>query len=558
MDKEVLKTKDFPMSGLTEEMLFSGLSNSADNVYLFKTDLNNNYTIWSPNAVEYFGLSEGYETNVIDAWVPHVHPDDKVAYIKDVLQVLNGEKDTHYFQYRATNKENKYVWLECIGHVVSTLDKKKKFFVGMITRLDANGKYDGVSNCLSFQQFYLTKIDQPCSLLLLGLDGFRKVVNSLGYSESNKILFILGSILRRKFGQSNVFRMTGDEFLICLQQQSKEELDDTFKELQREFKTNCLENGFHISIGFSGGGALYNPDSNTKEDAIKFLEHALESSKQNGTEIFTMFSSAIEDRNIRYTKLRYALSNATKNDFKGFSIVYHPVMRSSDHQVEGFEMLLRFYDSELGNVSPVEFIPILEESGKIKAVGAWVAENAMRQKNKWDKIHPGLIIGFNISLKQLQTDELTNHILKLLDTYHIEPAEVAIELTESCKMDDPVYMVEVLTPLKERGVMIYLDDFGMEQSSFSMVKILPISGIKIDHSFVRTMLEETNKQAALANKAIVSSINSLGKMLSLRVVAEGVETKKIDEIMCDMNIQLLQGYYYSMPISAEQVESNWL
>ncbi|MDO4522050.1 MAG: EAL domain-containing protein [Eubacteriales bacterium] len=556
MSNKIERNKDdFEMKGFTEEILFSGLSMASENVYLFKTDIENNYAVWSERAVEYFGLPEDYRHRMYHLWMEHVHPDDLEGYCEDIFAVMQGKKTKHYCQYRARNAEGKYVWVECVGGIQRNAEGKP-FFVGVMTRLDVTGKYDTVTNCLSFQQFYLRVFSKEHSILLLGFDGFRKAVNNLGYTRSNGLLNLLGSILIAHFGSANTYRMTGDELMAVLPVMSNEELEFLFHQIQKEFKSACLNREFQISIGFSGGAAYYDPRTESKEDIIRHLEHSLEYSKHLEKESFTVFSSVIEEKHQRVGKIKYALAAAIKDGFSGFSLVYQPVFRSGDHRINGVEALLRFRDVELGNVSPVEFVPILEEGGMIREVGLWVAGKVMKQKAIWETKHPGLMVGFNVSLKQLHCDDFVKEIMRLIREYRINPCEVVLELTESCKMDDPVELRKILMPLREMGVEIYLDDFGIEQSNFTAVKELPITGVKIDHSFVRVMVGTGDTRKDRVNRAIVTSINYMCKQIGLKIVIEGVETEEIDRIVSDMDIEYLQGYHYSFPLTAEALEKS--
>lgn len=188
----------------------------------------------------------------------------------------------------------------------------------------------------------------------------------------------------------------------------------------------------------------------------------------------------------------------------------------------------------------------------------WVAETAIRQKVQWDQRHPGLKVGFNSSLCQYRSSELTRRIAELVKQYQIPAEEIIVELTETQKMDDPEHMRAMLQPLVDHNVWIMLDDFGMEASTFTLVQELPIHGLKVDHSFVRTMIGNGSERKDKANIAIVSSINHMAQHLGLRVIVEGVENENIDQLLSDMGIRFVQGYYYSRPVSPEEFEQTWL
>ncbi len=542
---------------MKESLLFEGLSRSADNVYIFKKDMQNEYSVWSTNAIAYFGFPDDYNDHVDEIWMEKVHPDDRAGYVKDLESLFRHEKDSHFYQYRVTNARGEYVWVECCGCIETDPDNGNAYFVGIITRLDVTGKYDPITNCLNLKEFYLDDYPEPRTLMLLGLDSFRKIINRIGFVESNVILAKLGEILQRMYGRTHVYRMTGDEFLLSLEPRNKEELEYIFEKIHQELQRE-MDRIYGQKVSFSGGAVQYFPRREDKNDLLKKLEHSLEYSKQCGKGILTVYSAVIEQQHERVSRVQEALSRAIANNFEGFSLVYQPIVQAKSHKLDGAEALLRFYSEEIGSISPVEFIPLLEASGEIRAVGKWVARTAIEQKKIWDRMHPHLRIGFNVSLLQLQNRALTEQIVKWVKEYQIQPNEIIVELTESRKMQSAEELKDALKPLTDMGIWVFLDDFGMEASTFTLVQELPVDGIKVDHSFVRVMVGSGSERKDTANKAIVSSISYLGRQLGLRVVVEGVENAQIDKLLCNMDIQFMQGYYYSRPISVEEFEAKWI
>ncbi len=546
------------MKGLTEKALFDGLAEAGGNVYIFKYNIKTNYAHWSDNAIKYFGLGDGYQYDMAASWMEKIYPEDRAGYEKAWHEVVAGRKRRHNMQGRVQNAEGEFVWIECIGSTVADENGENSYFVGMLTRMDMDGKYDYTTKCLYIRQFYYAEITKPCVLLLLGMDGFRKILQNMGFVESNKVLLCVADVIRRYVSVDRVYRMSGDEFLIVLPEMSNEAAQEFFETLLREVKKIATFSDDWLDVSFSGGAARFVPELENKDAVLRKLENSLENSKLLGRGKFSIYSAEIEGRYQRIRKIKASLTKAIANNFEGFYLCYQPIIAANSKRFYGVESLLRFRDKELGIISPIEFIPFLESSGEINEVGAWVAEAAIRQKAQWDQIYPGVAVGFNVSLKQLTSWNLVQHVLDLVDTYQVNPREIAMELTESIGMDNPERIVKLLTPLYEKGIKIYLDDFGMEHSSFTLVQELPISGAKIDHSFVRVMVGSGNERKDRANKAIIASISGMCRDLDIRVVVEGVETKEIETLVCDMDVDLLQGYYYSKPVEAKEIEERWL
>lgn len=553
---ESLKNEN-KIQGLKGESFFELLSQADENLVVFINDIETGISAWSKSAVEFFDFPSDYRTHVQEVWESKIHPEDLEGYQKEIDAVFSRKKE-HQFQYRVLGPDGQYIWVECKGTIGKDIESQKEFFVGRIIRLDQTTIYDPVSNCLNFREFDVNLFRSSQSFILIGIDSFRKVINQIGFSESNNILRILGEILRKANPERPIYRMTGDEFLIVLPPSSAEELNYLHNKVLNDFSKAVEKEYKGIRVQFSAAVTYYNPKTDTNETVIKRLEHTLEYAKHLGDGAFALYSSAIEDIHNRASKLQGALTHAIENQFEGFSLVYQPIIDYRTGKIDGAEALLRFYDKDLGLISPAEFIPMLESSGAIVPVGMWVAKKAIEQKLVWDKIHPGIKVGFNTSIKQYETIELSEKISLLVKENHIKPDEIIVELTESQRMHDPEHMRQMLKPLTDSGIWVFLDDFGMEASTFTLVQELPVNGIKIDHSFVRTMIGNAEAKKDKANKAIIASIAYLGKLMDMRVIVEGVENEKIDQILKEMNLNFAQGYYYSRPICVKELESKWL
>lgn len=540
------------MESLSERDLFNALSTTSDNVYLFVSDMKRNVSRWSDNAVRYFGLPSDYAVRTLEVWTEHIHPEDREAYLDDINKVFSGEKPRHYCQYRATNKDGAYVWMECIGNVVPDGDGNGAFFVGLMTRLDYPSKFDPVTKCLSIQQFYQAGPDRACLLLLAGMDGFRRVVNTYGYEGSNEVLACVASILRSLPGVSTVYRMSGDELLLVLEDGTEDDAAALFSRAQRAVRQEGMHRGW-MRLGFSAGATRFAPDGLDKETAIRRLEHSLEHAKGQGGGSFAFYSPSIEEAHMRTRRIKDALTESIENGFAGFELHYQPLYDSEGRCVSAVEALLRFSSPGLGRIAPSEFVPLLEETRDMRAVGAWVIEQAVAQKARWNDRWPNLMMGVNVSFVQLTDAGFAGNLLGAVRRHGVDPRNVCVELTESCRFEDLRDLSGLFEQLVDWGFGVALDDFGMEHSSFSLVQHLPVTHIKIDHSFVRR-LSKAGAWEARADIAIVSSIVFLCKQLGVKVVAEGVESEEVDEIVRRLDVDMLQGFYYSHPVPADQVE----
>ncbi len=558
MNKVNTKPNPFIIEGLTSKTMFETLSDSADTIAIFTADMETGKSVWSDNAVIEYEFPDHYNDMVMEVWQKRIHPDDLEDYVADINAIFSGQKTSHVFQYRVRNKYGEYNWVECKGFVARDNESHKKFFIGYIFRLDRVGIYDSLTGCQNLGRFYHSDFENITTIGVIGIDSFRKVINRIGFHESNEILKLLGNLLIKRLSKETVYRMTGDEFLVVSDSTNYDDLRKQHEVTLNMFINEVEKQYPGMIVKYSAAVTFYDAAKDTKDDLIHRLEHTLEYAKQHDTGSLAFYDTAIEESHIRNAKIQEALNRSIENQCEGFRLVYQPVMQLNTNKINGAEALLRFDDKELGTISPTEFIPILEKNGGIKEVGLWVAEQTIRQKAIWDQVKPGVILGFNASMLQLRDQKLSNRVVELIRQYNIEPSEIIVELTESQKMEDPESLRNALKPLTDHNIGIALDDFGMEASTFTLVQELPVNRIKVDHSFVRTMVGSGSQRKDKANIAIVSSINHLAQQLGLIMIVEGVENKEIHELLKQMGIQYAQGYYYSKPITVKELETNYL
>ena len=244
--------------------------------------------------------------------------------------------------------------------------------------------------------------------------------------------------------------------------------------------------------------------------------------------------------------MQEALREAVANNFNGFSLVYQPLVKGWNQKVYGAETLMRFTLPDGTTVSPMNFIPILEEDGSIRKVGKWLLEAALKQASAWQKIYPDFVISINISYLQMLQSGFREMVMKTVKNQNTPPKLLILELTESCKVSDPNRLCEDFQYFKDAGINMALDDFGTEYSSIALLRKLKPQWIKIDHTFVRSINDDEMDQA------ILEYIMNLSKQTNIKVCVEGVETSEILSVVQSYHPELLQGYYFSKPCPAEE------
>jgi FOG: EAL domain len=267
--------------------------------------------------------------------------------------------------------------------------------------------------------------------------------------------------------------------------------------------------------------------------------------KEEGKNNYQFYSENIQSKSLEHlsieTNLRFALE---RNEF---SLHYQAKVDFKTNVINGVEALLRWQNPNLGSVTPMQFIPIAEESGLIIPIGRWVMKTACEQNVAWQREGlPPVCMAVNLSPRQLTDDNLIDDIQSALNDSGMAPNLLELEITESMVMRNPARMIAVLTKIKNLGVRLAIDDFGTGYSSLSQIKHFPIDTLKVDRSFIRNIPQDAE------DKAITEAIIAMGKTLSLTVVAEGVETQEQLDFLREHSCDEMQGFYFSKPIVPEQ------
>lgn len=540
------------MSDIFNNELFEAFAAASDNVYIYVCDMRTDVSRWSMASVKYFGLEGEYIKNAGAAWEEHIHPDDRALYEEDINAVFSGAKTRHACQYRAMNSYGEYVWLECKGSVIKDKEGNPLIFAGLMTRLDGQNKYDSLTGLLTAQELYHYDFAQRRGIaLLIGIDGFRKVVSNYGYNAGDNLLVAFARKIRELCEHGwEVLRFSGDEFLILTSTTDKWVVSGYYAEVCQEADAMELADGQKISISMSGGAVLFPEDADSRESLINSLEHSLEYAKNHSRGTLVFFSEEIAERQRRGVTLREDLKRCVKDNFKGFELFFQPLVNPDTHLIAGCECLLRWKGEVITDSYPMEFIKILEDYGGIREVGFWVMEQAIRQQVEWREKYGDLQVSFNVSYQQFMDEDFEGRLIGYIEKYGGNPNYMIIELTESCQVDQPQELASMFDRLRGKGFKVALDDFGTAYASLEMLKCLHVDYIKVEHSFVRELSEPGHD----IDYVIIDNLLAMCKRLGYSSIVEGVENGKVANIVGGMDVTLLQGYYYSRPVCRSDFE----
>lgn len=398
-----------------------------------------------------------------------------------------------------------------------------------------------IENCIRYSRL--------AAVIFLDLDGFKAINDTLGHSAGDQLIREVGRRLRRCVRKSDtVARLGGDEFTVLLSNVSGVSNVEYVAQKIIQVVAEPMEiSGQDVNITTSLGITLCPLDDNdTAETLIRQADSAMYRAKASGKNTFEFYHASLAAGELRHLELMNELKLAlSRNEFE---LYYQPRVNLGTQKVIGAEALLRWKHPQLGFVSPVEFIPLLEANGHIKEVGAWVLSEACRQLQKWYKQGHELRLSINVSARQFEKGIFSTQLQQHIQQLGIPPALLEIEITEGFLISQTEQAAETLNRLKAIGVKISLDDFGTGYSSLAYLKQLPIDILKIDRSFVMDM------QHSSGSTAIVDAIIGLAQSLGLRVTAEGIEKESQAHYLKRRHCDEGQGYLFGKPMPEAEFE----
>jgi len=507
-------------------------------------------------------LEEAQQHNLADFLLPE-YRDSFIALHK---RVIRGESGILEFEIRGLRGTQR--WLEIFAAPMRSTNGKTVMLLGITRDITARKEaeeriqylahFDALTGLPNRAQLddrakYAISLAQrsqgPMALMLLDLDHFKDINDTLGHSIGDALLIELARRLRLALREEDmVSRLGGDEFIFLLHDTDARGAAQVAQTLLDVIAAPYRIEPYDLNVSGSIGIALYPDDGTDLETLSKSADAAMYHVKQEGRHGYRFFTAEMQVRSARHLQLVNALRQALERD--QLQVHYQPQVSMRDGRILGAEALLRWTHPELGSVSPAEFIPAAEDSGLILPIGEWVLRRAARQAKSWMQAGLGpLIMAVNLSAVQFRHSDLPNLVTHILDEEGLPPEYLELELTEGVAMHEPQGAIAMMNNLHERGVRMSIDDFGTGYSSLSHLKKFKVYKLKIDQSFVRDISTDPE------DRAIVGAIINMAKSLGLKTIAEGVETAGQLAFLREQGCDEMQGYYYSKPLPADQFEA---
>lgn len=401
----------------------------------------------------------------------------------------------------------------------------------------------------------ISNADKPAgevALLVLGLDGFQQINDLLSHSSGDLVLRAVAERLMGEAGSEGlVARLSGDEFAIAIPCAEFPEMAAQFanhlaRAFERPVSAAAREHRIKVSIGV----AVYPQDGDNADELLSNGHLALSRAKAARRGGHVIFESAIREELEARLTLEVELSRAVERG--EFELFYQPQVRLVDGGLIGAEALIRWRHPERGLVSPGMFMPVVNTASISERISSWVLETACRQARKWELAGYGVRVGVNLSPSQLHSGDLAKSVAEVLNSTGLSPSLLELEVTEDVLLRDEKRVLDLFRRIQQLGVRLVFDDFGTGYASLSYLKKFPLDGLKIDRSFVLDLLTDSD------DAAIVGSTVGLSRQLGLSVIAEGIESRAIADLLITMGCEQGQGYFFGKPMPAGELEGQFM
>ena len=539
--------------------------------YLYVMDMKEDYYVISPNAVDRFRLPGDHFYNAREKHQEFVYEEDLPGLWADMELTRSGKNDSHDMDYRWLDHQGRPVWINCRGVVLQDTDGTPKYLVGCINEIGRKQKADNVSGLMGERGLWQYASECPDHLpkgfiIRVGIDDLSGVNGNFGMNYGDYLLKETADCIRRAMepGQ-RLFRLVSDQFIISdFSGKTVEDARTLYNRIRYEITCWIEAHQYQTIFTVSAGIIETENRKNDYDQILKYLEFALNKVKQEGKNECYVFSQADYDIWMRRQKLRKQLLHAVNNEYEGFELYYQPVMSAKGYGLVSAEALMRFFvpdetSSQDGKaasgrvmVSPVEFIPILEESGLIIPVGRWLLHTAAKACKSWQKDHPGMRVQINLSYVQVAKANVLREVREILQETGLAPEGIGVELTESGYLEPGTHFQKVWQGLKDAGVKVLLDDFGTGYSNFHCLGDLTPNCIKIDRSFTQKALADTYEYNLL------SQMIRMSKRLKTEVCIEGIETEEELQRIAQLKPDYIQGYLFGKPVPADEFTRNFI
>lgn len=536
------------------EYFYNAIIRSTDD-YVYLCNMKTGVFQYTPAQVEAFELPGEVIENPLGYWKNIVHPDDWDRFYKSNMEIGENKRDTHYVEFRAKQRNGEYVWMRCRGHLTRDEYGEPALFAGIMHRMGGQNKVDPLTQLFNHQVF-TKRIRQSVAnsemenmaVVVLDVDNFRRINEMYSRKAGDRILCTIAHNIQALLpDNASLFRLDNDRMGLVMGNGNAEEIKALFGRIQKRFLMLQEWKEYKLEIHLSAGCSFFPMDGNTAEELYLYADYALQHAKSQGKDRLEIFTEEILNKKNHSLELIKKLRDSVAQDFRGFSLHYQPQADSETKELIGVEALARFRDEQGNMISPVEFIPVMEAEGMIYAMGLWVLRRSVQAAKKWIALKTDFSVSVNASALQLMDEAYISDVKRILEEEEFPACNLVIELTESSAVQKLDIFRDKYKLLREMGIRVAMDDFGTGYSSLEFLKNAPIDLVKIDRSFMKDIL------CSRFDSAFITFIVAICHDVDVKVCQEGVETEEEYELLRQMGVDCIQGYYFGKPMEEDTI-----
>lgn len=534
--------------------LFDALTVASESSYVYICDLKNNISRWSDAAVIYYGLPGRYIPDLNKVWSKHIHPEDIDAYNKNLKLLFAGKLTNHNIQYRVKDASGSYSVCTCKGVIIRDDNNMPEYFCGVIRNhnsLNCIDQVTGLRNMYGFLEDVksINFSHKPKLIIMIGLSSFSNINDLYGYTFGNRVLQVFSCKIIEMFPENSViYKMDGTRFSIISDKFSASDAEKIYNKLNLYLRTNFFVDGQRVVLSLNGGAILSEEFDISSQAYYSCLRYAYYQSKHKKCGSFVVFDNIIKADNRGFIRQINIIRNSIAESCRGFYLCYQPIVDSKSEKIKSVEALVRWKNDKYGTISPADFIPVLEQDALFPELGKWILRQAMIDGKRFLEKNPNMNMSVNLSYTQLEKNGFINDLYEIIEKTNFPSDHLCLEVTERCRTLDLNLLKNMFVGFRDKGIKIAVDDFGTGFASLDFLRAVPVDIVKIDRAYVKNI--KCNEQ----DKSSVKFISDLAAAFSADVCVEGIENEEIRLCIKEYEkIRCMQGYYYSMPVTAEEI-----
>ena len=524
--------------------------------YLYIIDLQKNTFKISQAAVDRFMMSGNSFDDAVNSFQYFVYKEDRSMIAEDLQCIMEGKEKDHNLYYRWLDKNGMPVWINCRGKVIDDKDGKPHYLIGCVNEIGDTQRADNVSGLLGERELhsYISSHIKDSSseyLIHIGIDGFNAINGTLGVNYGNYVLKSVADCITSCLSDNQkLYHIVADEYMIIdLKSHTKDDVMLLQKKICKKIEEFIISEKYKVVFTISTGIIYAKMLLKYYDEYRKIAVFSLKQAKSMGGNGVYFFEKEDYELFLRKEKIKSALRNAVANGFEGFDVYYQPIMDCDSGHMIGAEALMRFsmyQDKKKEPVSPVEFIPLLEETGLIIPTGRYVLDKAVSMCHEMRQYIPEFKINVNISYIQMVKSDIWKDILSSIKQYDLPPECLCAELTESGYTDMTPYFYKLRKKFEEKNIQFVLDDFGTGYSNLHCIVNMKPNYVKLDNNFTAKAMSNARDFELL--KKIVEMVHSV----NIRICIEGIEKEEWYQKLKEIHVDYLQGYLFGKPCEKNQ------